>query len=186
MIINDIPREEYLLTMRNRDFYQPICFDPENVFIRNNPQLNTKYNSFLLDSNDSIIAVGNPAENPKIREFYKKILMLDSCMENEGVVLCENNSRAIGCAYNGETYKEKFLLKNITDSLLTIKTLVSSSDNTIVNINTDSIFPHDETRVTVYYHPEDNNLGSFINCIEVWFNEKKDPEKLYIHGFLVQ
>lgn len=187
MILNTHPTEEYFEVIKDREFNQPVCFDPENSFAANNslPD-NSKYHSFLLNSNDSIIAIGNPAENPKIRELYKKILTSDERFVNPPKTLCENNSRTIGVVYNDATYRQKFLLKNENDSSLTIQDIIPSCDCLQISVSSDSIISGDEVLMTVHYTPHAASSGSFSQYLDVYINERELPERLYIHGYIVE
>lgn len=186
MILNTHPTEEYFEVIKDREFNQPVCFDPENSFAAHNslPD-NSKYHSFLLNSNDSIIAIGNPAENPKIRELYKKIITSDERFVNPPKTLCENNSRTIGVVYNGLTYRQKFILKNEIDSLLTVQDIIPSCECLHISVSSDSIISGDEVLITVRYTPQAAPSGSFSQYLDVYFNERELPERLYIHGYVV-
>ncbi|MBD5375541.1 MAG: DUF1573 domain-containing protein [Bacteroides sp.] len=187
MILNTHPTEEYFEVIKDREFNQPVCFDPENSFAAHNslPD-NSKYHSFLLNSNDSIIAIGNPAENPKIKELYKKIIISDEKFVNPPKTLCENNSRTIGVVHNDATYRQKFLLKNENDSLLTIQDIIPSCDCLQISVSSDSIISGDEVLMTVHYTPHAASSGSFSQYLDVYFNERELPERLYIHGYIVE
>ena len=182
MILNTQPTEEYFEVIKDREFNHPVCFDPENSFAAHNslPD-NSKYHSFLLNSNDSIIAIGNPAENPKIKELYKKIIISDEKFVNPPKTLCENNSRTIGVVHNDATYRQKFLLKNENDSLLTIQDIIPSCDCLQISVSSDSIISGDEVLMTVHYTPHAASSGSFSQYLDVYFNERELPERLYIH-----
>lgn len=56
-------------------FNTPIFYDASGSMGRKNDfSLNPKYKTFLLDSSNHIVGIGNPATNPQIWELYKKII----------------------------------------------------------------------------------------------------------------
>lgn len=57
-------------------FDHPVYIDTCHTFIRHNSFLPTNrlYHTLLLDKNDSVLIVGNPLKNEKIKELYIKVL----------------------------------------------------------------------------------------------------------------
>ena len=60
---------------RRDAFIYPVCFDEKDDFNRLNhfPDEMT-FQTFLLDKDNRVAAIGNPVHNPKVKELYLKVL----------------------------------------------------------------------------------------------------------------
>ena len=59
----------YFLSKENYKF--PVCVDTNDAFNRINQLPNDeRFHCFLLDENNRVILIGNPVQNPKIRDLY--------------------------------------------------------------------------------------------------------------------
>ena len=63
-------------TLRLENISCPIYIDTCSVFIKKNPHIpsNNLMHTFLLNEKDSVVLVGNPQSNPKIKELLFNIL----------------------------------------------------------------------------------------------------------------
>jgi len=53
----------------------PVCFDEKDDFNRlNHFPGEMTFQTFLLDKDNKVVAIGNPVHNPKLKELYLKIL----------------------------------------------------------------------------------------------------------------
>lgn len=65
--------EDLKMFFRRDNFTYPSYIDTKNELNKlNNLPKNEKYQTFLLDKDNKIISIGNPANNPQIWELYKK------------------------------------------------------------------------------------------------------------------
>lgn len=183
MVLNTAPTPEFIYVIKQKDFKHPICFDPENKFgSANNFPTQDEFHTMLLDAEDKIIALGNPADNPKIKKLYDRIIGLDS---HQSPSMCQSNSRSLGTIKNGRVKRINFRLKNPTDSLLTIEDIIPSCDCSKVYSNTDSLLPHKNLTIFVEYLPDSTETGPFHKYVDVFFNERTSPERLTYHGYLI-
>ena len=66
------------ISQKLNQFNVPILYDSLGIMDRkNNFNLYPKYKTFLLDSTNHVIGIGNPIENPQIWELYKTIIHTD-------------------------------------------------------------------------------------------------------------
>lgn len=68
-------RGELVSLLREEDFRFPVCIDEDNVFYKLNrfPE-EEQFHTFLVDKDRKVLAIGNPAEDPVVRERYFNIL----------------------------------------------------------------------------------------------------------------
>ena len=67
--------EIFKKSLYTKDIHKyPLIIDPQNKYIvRNNLSIDNKmYQTFLLDSNNKVILVGNPIYNEKLMKLYKE------------------------------------------------------------------------------------------------------------------
>ena len=56
-------------------FTYPVCFDEMDDFNRlNHFPGEMTFQTFLLDKDNKVVAIGNPVHNPKVKELYLKVL----------------------------------------------------------------------------------------------------------------
>ena len=69
----DIKELRYLT--RKDGFTYPVCFDGKDDFNRLNhfPE-DMMFQTFLLDKENKVVAIGNPVLNPKVKELYVRLL----------------------------------------------------------------------------------------------------------------
>lgn len=71
--VNDMKEATYMLD--RYEFNYPICIDTLDIFNKVNHLLSIpSFQTFLLDKDNKIVAIGNPVYNPKIKELYMNII----------------------------------------------------------------------------------------------------------------
>ena len=69
-------REQMIAKLRQSAFNFPVCIDEDNVFYKlNRFPADTLFRTFLVNSENKIVYIGNPAEDPKVRERYLQRIM---------------------------------------------------------------------------------------------------------------
>lgn len=184
MIVNSSQSPEYMTAIKDYGFNHPISFDSKSLFKQNNYlSSNDNYNTFLVDSNDSIVVIGNPATNPKIKKLYERVLSDTYNVQPHNHRFCENNSRILGAVRYGDSNKSNFLLKAENDSIFTISDIIPSCDCIAVKTNSDSVHCDANTIITTYYTPKHITPGKFTHYVDVFFNELEQPTRLYLTGY---
>ncbi|MDE6265608.1 MAG: redoxin family protein, partial [Paramuribaculum sp.] len=113
--------------VRRLFFRHPMALDMEGNFVKdNNLPEETMYHTLLLDADNRIVAVGNPALNPKIREVYSRIINGEEKIDAPN--LCPEPVATLGAIGAGDTIVKRFALNNRTAAALTIQEIVPSCD----------------------------------------------------------
>ena len=78
-------KSELRFIFQRDSFEYPICLDENDSFNKlNHFPSDMTFQTFLLNRNNKVLAIGNPIHNPKIRELYVKIIRGESiAIENE-------------------------------------------------------------------------------------------------------
>ena len=165
-------------------FKYPVCIDEEDSF--NKLYSFPSFQTFLLDKDNKVKAIGNPVHNPKIKELYMKILMGEETTgTNEGINLMTEVSIDSTSLYLGNFDWEKeqkvvFTLKNTGDNTLVIDAVSTSCGCTKVEYDKEPVRPGGSVDLHVSYkaeHPE-----HFNKTITVYCNTKASPLLLKIMG----
>ena len=68
-------KSELVCTLRNSCFNYPVCIDEEDIFNKlNHFPADNLFQTFLVDKENKILAMGNPVEDPKVKALYLKII----------------------------------------------------------------------------------------------------------------
>lgn len=178
---------EIYQSLRINRFYYPVCINNKDELNKlNNFSSNMTFQSFLLDQENKVIAIGNPIDNPKVKELYLKIIQGER-------VEREDESRVIRTKVDiGKTsvslddfdwHKEQkvtFSLKNIGDKPLVIEDVNTSCGCTTVEFSKEPVRFGRSLDLHVTYkadHPE-----HFSKTITVYCNVESSPIKLTILG----
>lgn len=183
MILNTPDTRDVNYILKRDNFNHIVCIDFDNIFFKKNKlPKNEDYHTFIIDSNNKIIGVGNPSTNPKILEFYKQIL------EQKGVSfnitdnnVCHKSSRSLGIIHKGESVDIEYNIVNIDTFPYTIQKIIPSCDCTKITSSINVIAPLSNRCITVKYTGDSIN-GFFKQHIDVFFKEKNEPIKLTFYG----
>jgi Protein of unknown function (DUF1573). len=164
-----------------------VCIDEEDrVNKLNNFPKEMAFQTFLLDNDNKVIAMGNPILNPQIKELYLRII-------GGKVMRSENESKLINTKVHIEkTFislgefdwkKERevtFILQNAGNTPLVIQEVNTSCGCTSVSYSEKPIDVGHRLRLQVTYKAE--HPGYFDKAITVYCNVIQSPIKLRING----
>ena len=144
------------------------------------------FRTFLLDRDDKVMLVGNPINNPNIKELYLSIIQKGNIVTNKdkGIkhtkVTINQNCILLGNFDWKDKKVVKFLLKNSGDNPLVIQDVTTSCSCTTATFTKDPIAAGEETEVLVTYQAEQPE--SFYREINVFCNTEDSPVLLEIKG----
>ncbi|MDE6157486.1 MAG: DUF1573 domain-containing protein [Muribaculaceae bacterium] len=185
-IINsrDIKDISYLLSRDN--FTHKVAIDPENIFFKANkfPSKEVCY-TFLLDSEDKVLAIGNPVNNPKVRELYYNIMTGEEIQRLESRnILIHQPVKSFGVIANNDTVYHSFEIVNNDSITYHIQDLVPSCDCISATVGVDTILPDSIVNIDVKFVSDSVNKGNIHRYIDVYYKEKEYPERLVLYGYL--
>lgn len=180
MVVNAPSSHELDSVIRAEGFRNPICFDSAGLFIRRNSIPDKfSYQTFLLDSDNSILLTGNPTVNPKIEDLYDSVILEESPLNFSH--FCGKPTDCFGTAMIGDTVTSKFILHNSTDRPLTIRKIVTSCDCVEAVASADTIKPSTDMVINLSFVAD--AIGRTKKYADVYFNEQENPERLTLYGF---
>ena len=177
----DIEELQYKLFSEN--FKHPVCLDTENLFFRRNGLCtNDNFQTFLLNENNRIVAVGNPVTNPYVKELYTSLLQNKIVkQENNTDVFFDNLKHDFGEVSLNKEYECNFKLTNIGEEKLIIKDVITSCDCIKAWTNQDTILLGEKAEINVLFK-EDDNVGAFYRTIDIFCNSPQSPITITITG----
>ena len=178
----DIKELRYLT--RRDAFAYPVCFDEKDDFNRlNRFPSEMMFQTFLLDKENRVIALGNPIQNPKVKELYLNLIKgMGESTSKERLTTVSINSTVIDfCSFPKEEKQERsFILTNTGNGLLVIQDIVTSCGCTKVEYSKEPVRPGETLEVKVIYEAE--QAEHFNKTVTVYCNADNSPLRLAVKG----
>ena len=184
--LNPSNKDEVIKIFEHNQFDYPVCFDEkDSINILNNFPQDIFFQTFLLDKDNRVIAVGNPVLNPKIKDLYFNILLNKSGREKAKQVPLTKitiSEQTIDMGnFSWEVSQEKEVtIKNVGDSPLVIDEVSTSCGCLTIEYNKKPVLPQDSTCIKIRYQAEYPEY--FNKTITVYCNAEGAPLKLRISG----
>jgi hypothetical protein len=177
--------EEGLLFLLNKErFAYPVYIDSNDDLNKLNRFPNSPaFQCFLLDKNNKILAIGNPATNYKVLELYKKIITGEAS-DKLPVTIIESKQTEIELndLYLGKTSEAVFVLKNTGTNPLVIQQVESSCGCTVPKWEKQPIVAGNSTEIKVKITPEKNEY--FNKTVTVYCNTEKGKILFTLKGIV--
>lgn len=169
-------KREVKISLKEDYFDYPVCMDTANEFYQLNrfpmyPILQT----FLLDKDNRIVAMGDPVTNPKIKELYLNLINgKQSKQELEATQTTAEISTStirFGSFHWEEKQDTVVTLRNTGKKLLVIHDIVTSCGCTVADYDKRPVMPEKSIEVKISFkadRPEQFNktVGIYCNTTE--------------------
>lgn len=169
---------------RQHAFMYPVCLDEMDEFNRlNHFPTDVTFQTFLLDKNNKVVALGNPVLNPNIKDLYLEVIKgkaKGKQVSNVTMVSVDRTVIDLGSFPQSETQEGSFTLTNTGDALLVIQDIVTSCGCTKVEYSKEPVRPGGTLEVKVIYEAE--NAEHFNKTVTVYCNAENSPLRLTIKG----
>lgn len=178
-------RREIEYILKRDQFYFPVCIDETDSLNKlNHFPTDDRFQTFLLDKNNKVLAIGNPVHNPKVKELYMKIIMGDKAPKTKEEIKTRAEAEVtlidLGKFDWKTEQKSIFKLKNTGTNPLIIVDIATSCGCISTAFSKEPVAPGKEAEVTVTYkadHPE-----HFNKTITVYCNTEDSPVAMKITG----
>ena len=168
-------------------FTYPVCIDDNDSLNKlNHLPSDMMFQTFLLDKDNKVLAIGNPIHNFKVKELYLKIIQgekVEQMQDAEVVKTKVDINRtfiSLGRFAWQKEQKATFSLKNMGNKPLVVQDVNTSCGCTSVSYSKEPVQPSGELQLEVTYkaeHPE-----HFNKTITVYCNAESAPLVLKIMG----
>ena len=144
---------------RRDAFTYPVCFDEKDDFnALNRFPGEMTFQSFLLNRENKVIAIGNPVYNPKVKELYLQRLT-NGKMPSSSVAMTDVSVNTanmdFGTFPQSEKQEYKFVLTNEGNNLLVIQDVTTSCGCTKVSYSKEPVRSGASLELTVTYEAEE-------------------------------
>ena len=184
-------RRDILGTLKSNAFTHPVCIDETNELNRlNHFPTELGGQTFLLDKNNHIVAIGNPIHNPKIKELYLKIIQGETVTpeaetpQTLTTFSIDRTSVQMGQFDWQQEQTATFTLTNTGEKPLVIHEVDTSCGCTTVEYSEEPIRPGGSTTLHVVYKAE--QPGAFGKTVTVHCNAEGSPLRLTVRGEAVK
>jgi len=177
----DIKELRYLT--RRDNFIYPVCFDEKDEFnALNQFPDEMMFQTFLLDKDNRVLALGNPVLNPQIEKLYLKELTGKDKSTDTSVteMTIDQTEYDFGTFSMSERQECIFRITNSGSSLLMVQDVVTSCGCTKVEYDKHPVPPGQSMDLKVIYEAEES--GRFTKVVTVYSNAETSPVRLRITG----
>lgn len=178
--------KELISLLQKDHFTYPVCIDEDDSFNKlNHFPSDMAFQTFLVDKNKKVLAIGNPVHNPKIKELYLNIITGEKSLTNVNSQLLTTAALSTHQLDMGtfDWHKEQiveFSLINSGNNLLVIDDILSSCGCITVEYSKEPIQSGNSLNIKVRYKAERSE--HFDKTITVYCNTKDSPYQLKIAG----
>ena len=156
-----------------------VIADTAGRFIQKNelPQ-NDMFRTFLLDSANHIVAIGNPIYSSNIAKLYMDFMGVEAVSESS------TYAQNLGTFNWREPQTVSFKIANQSDEVWRIDSITTSCECTTAKCSQHEVLPHDSLKVEVCYAAE--SASTFMREVYVHTNHQNEPITLTIEGSAVE
>ena len=171
--------------MKRDSFAYPVCFDREDALNKlNHFSSELQLQTFLLDKDNKVVAVGNPVYSPQVKGLYLRILAPALKQENINQTEVSVSSRDIrlGTFKVGERRDTTVYIHNTGSGPLVAYDVQASCGCTEVEYDQHPILPGDSLALRIGF--EYNQRGAFDKIVLLYGNVAKSPLVFHVRGML--
>lgn len=168
------------------NFEYPVCFDEKDVLNRlNNFLTDVSFQTFLLNKENEVLAIGNPVHNKDVEKLYLKVISEKELLEEQRVTTMVDFDKVVmdlGEVLIGTETNMNFYLINKGSNLLVVDDIKTSCGCTRIEYSHKPVAPNDSLNIQVTFKAEE--VGLFNKAITVHCNDKQSPFRLRIKGLV--
>ena len=176
--------KELRFLTRREGFTYPVCFDEKDDFnYLNHFPSESMFQTFLLDKENRVIALGNPIQNPKVKELYLNLIKGNGITESKGTLTEVSIDKTVidfGSFPKEAKQERSFVLTNTGKELLVIQDITTSCGCTKVEYSKEPVRPGSKLELKVIYEAEQSER--FNKTVTVYCNSKNSPIHLKVKG----
>ena len=177
--------KELRFLTRREGFTYPVCFDEKDDFnCLNHFPSASMYQTFLLDKESRGIALGNPIQNPKVKELYLNLIKGNGITESKGTLTEVSIDKTVidfGSFPKEAKQERSFVLTNTGLEMMVIQDITTSCGCTKVEYSKEPVRPGSKLELKVIYEAEQSER--FNKTVTEYCNSKNSPIHLKVKGY---
>lgn len=170
--------------LKSDGFSYPVYLDGSNTVAENNsfPE-ETAVQTFLLDRNKNVAAIGNPVYSPEISKLFKRIISGQRTVsaESSGFVSVNENRISLGNFRPGEVASREIIFSNHSNDTVYIRKVISSCDCADLSLPKEHITPRSDLKAVLQVKG-DTVPGDFERTIHVYYSDFEYPTVITVNG----
>lgn len=173
-IINPAEMNEIRRILR-RDNYAGLTMwidESDSLNMINNFPEPESMQTFLIDRNNKVLAIGDPAVNPRIMRLYTQILTNDSINSAQLPITklaVDQEEVQLGTIEAGDTIRQSVIVRNVGITDFVLDKVLTSCDCTTAELSADRIVPGGEALLHINFSEHDA-IGEFYRIIDIFGN----------------
>lgn len=179
------PQDQDLIryALKSDNFKLPVYIDTNKEFASlNHIPRDRNFQTFLTDRNNRIISIGNPVQNPQIRDLYlKKMFGISPVKHHLTDIKADSTEIDLGRINLGETKLYSIRIQNVGKHTFHLKDIITSCDCIKASCNWDTISSNNQSDIQISFTPQES--GEFIQAITIYGNTKNKLLDINFKGF---
>lgn len=183
MIVNSDDPKEITYLLQRDNYLNPVVIDRDNLFDQLNelPPL-SDHHTLLLDTENKVIALGNPVRNPKIKNVFLQHITGEIELPYNNYT-CNDPVQPQGIICLGDTVQKLFNINNFDTIDYSLQAIVPSCECISASADFITLSARDNKTITVTY-VADSLPRYFNHYVDIFFKEKESPERLIVYGYV--
>ena len=178
-------REELMNLLESNYFDHPVCIDENDAFNKLNKFPDKiDFQTFLLNEENRVVAMGNPIHSYKVRDLYMNIIQGKQVASGDARIKTNvninNANLPLGTFGWQQEQKVEFILENTGNQPLVIDDVVTSCGCVKVSYSKEPVRPNDTISLFITYKAEQPEY--FDKTIKVYCNAVSSPILLKLIG----
>ena len=169
---------------RKFQFNYPVCFDEKDEFnTLNGFSRNPYFQTFLLNKENKVVAMGNPILAPSVKDLYLHIVTgkgIEKTDKMETEISIDKTLLDFGKFSLHDKQTSEIKITNTGKQRLVIHHIITSCGCIQVEYDKRPITPNDTSIQTIRYEAEKS--GRFNKSLTIYANAKGAPLKIYVRG----
>lgn len=188
MIVNTSKEEDIKYLIKRDDYNHPVYIDFEDeANALNSFPTDYRFQTFLLDKSQKVIALGSPVYLPSIAKLFKLILSgkyTFNLESNQDVSISNNEFIAPNIEIGEKCHFEFKVINNGIDTVF-IRKVLNSCECIDTKISNNFILPDDSMTVTVEM-TADSIIGTFYRNTQIYYSGFDYPSVITIKGNIIE
>lgn len=179
---SDIRDLHYFLKSDSFDY--PVYWDENNnVSEENSFPKGTAFQTFLIDRNRKVTAIGNPVYSPEIAKLYKDIItgQMSVSADKGNIVTVSENKISLGNLPPGESSSREITFSNHGNDTVRIRKVISSCECTELSLPKRYIPPRSALNAVLNF-AGDTVPGDFERTVHIYYTDFEYPTVITVSG----
>lgn len=187
MIVYPSDKSELNYVLKQYQFDYPVYLDVDKrVTKANSFPTETMLQTFLIDRNKNVTAIGNPLRSPHIASLLKGIISgkMSVSTESRNIVTISDNQISLGDILQGEEFSREIVFSNQGNDTVRIQKVVSSCECTELSLPKEYISPGSNIKGVLHF-AGDSEIGEFENTLNIYYSDFEYPSVITVSGNII-